>query len=122
MARMPVGVRPSISLASWPTAITFSPRPLGSLATATTLGSEQTSPLPRTYTRVLAVPRSMARSWENEPATKSRNIEAVLLLGVDPGYAWRIGVGRQKLRGRGPPALRLRRGHSPRLRLRSPPA
>ena len=47
-ARMPAGVRPSISFASWPTASTRSPRPFGSSATATTLGSEQIRPLPRT--------------------------------------------------------------------------
>jgi hypothetical protein len=45
-ARMLAGVRPSISLASWPTARTLSPRPVVSSATATTLGSEQISPLP----------------------------------------------------------------------------
>ena len=40
------GVRPSISLASWPTARTLCPRPCFSSTTATTDGSEQTSPLP----------------------------------------------------------------------------
>ena len=38
-----------------------------SVVTATTLGSETTMPLPLTYTSVLAVPRSMARSFENQP-------------------------------------------------------
>src|SRR5580765_2757047 len=35
---------------------------------ATMDGSFITMPSPRTYTRVLAVPRSMARSFENSPA------------------------------------------------------
>src|SRR6188508_2166424 len=54
------GVRPSISLASLPTAST---RPL-TLLMATIDGSLTTMPLPRAYTQVLAVPRSIARSLE----------------------------------------------------------
>ena len=61
MATMLPGVRPSISLASLPTAST---RPL-ILLMATIEGSLTTMPLPRAYTQVLAVPRSMARSLEN---------------------------------------------------------
>ena len=60
------GVRPSISLASLPTARTFFV-PLPERCTATTDGSLETIPLPRTKVRVLAVPRSMARSFENSP-------------------------------------------------------
>src|SRR3954451_10322531 len=52
------GVRPSICLASAPTACTS---PLET-STATTDGSETTMPRPRTYTSVFAVPRSTAMS------------------------------------------------------------
>ena len=55
------GVRPSISLASVPTAST-SPE---SLRIATMDGSFTTMPLFRSNTSVLAVPRSIARSEEN---------------------------------------------------------
>src|SRR5712692_2502209 len=55
------GVRPNMSLASFPTAST---RPF-TLLMATIDGSLTTMPLPRAYTQVLAVPRSMARSLEN---------------------------------------------------------
>src|ERR1044071_7016675 len=55
------GVLPSISLASLPTASTS---PLF-LLMATMEGSLTTMPLPRAYTSVFAVPRSMARSLEN---------------------------------------------------------
>ena len=61
MATMLPGVRPSMSLASRPTAST---RPF-TLLMATMEGSLTTMPLPRAYTHVLAVPRSMARSLEN---------------------------------------------------------
>src|SRR5262249_26135139 len=65
------GVRPSISFAALPTARTLSmPRP--SRDTATTEGSETTMPWPFAYTTVLAVPRSMARSLENQPRIGSR--------------------------------------------------
>src|SRR6478609_7119153 len=52
------GVRPIIRLASWPTARIS---PVASLR-ATTLGSSTSTPLPRTYTSVFAVPRSTAMS------------------------------------------------------------
>src|SRR6476661_6893715 len=52
------GVRPIIFLASMPTA---SGRPSRAF-TATTDGSSSTTPRPRTYTSVLAVPRSTAMS------------------------------------------------------------
>src|SRR5918992_4073323 len=52
------GVRPSIRLASIPTAWTSVLRE----SIATTDGSDSTIPRPRTYTRVLAVPRSTAMS------------------------------------------------------------
>ena len=52
--------------ASLPTA-RIRPPPWMSLRTATTEGSLATMPLPLTYTRVLAVPRSMAKSVEKKP-------------------------------------------------------
>src|SRR5688572_13655473 len=55
MARTLPGVRPIISRASSPTAT----RRLSSSEIATTDGSLRTTPLPLTYTRMLAVPRSM---------------------------------------------------------------
>ncbi len=58
IASMWPGVRPSIRLASVPTA---SGRPLRVLI-ATIDGSSSTMPWPRTYTSVLAVPRSTAMS------------------------------------------------------------
>src|SRR5271168_5152108 len=61
MATILPGVRPSISLASLPTASTS---PVF-LLIATIEGSFTTMPLPRAYTRVLAVPKSIARSLEN---------------------------------------------------------
>ena len=60
IATMLPGVRPSISLASVPTASTR----LVILLTTTIEGSRTTMPLPRAKTSVLAVPRSMARSLE----------------------------------------------------------
>src|SRR5215467_8413528 len=62
MATMLPGVRPNISLACWPTASTS---PLV-LLMATMEGSFTTIPFPLTYTSVLAVPRSIARSEENK--------------------------------------------------------
>ncbi len=56
------GVLPIISFASSPTALTRL-MPF-SVSTATTDGSFSTMPLPRTYTTVFAVPRSIAMSWE----------------------------------------------------------
>src|ERR1700721_1036365 len=61
MATILPGVRPSISLASLPTASTS---PVF-LLMATIEGSLTTMPLPRAYTRVFAVPKSIARSLEN---------------------------------------------------------
>ncbi len=58
MAWMWAGVRPIMRLASTPTA---NGRPSRTL-TATTDGSLSTMPRPRTYTTVLAVPRSTAMS------------------------------------------------------------
>src|SRR5215471_2933402 len=72
IATMLPGVRPSISLASLPTA---SMRPL-TLLIATIDGSLTTIPFPRAYTQVLAVPRSIARSLE-----KSENSERRLKAG-----------------------------------------
>src|SRR6202451_4409370 len=61
MATILPGVRPSISLASLPTASTS---PVF-LLMATMEGSLTTMPLPRAYTKVFAVPKSIARSLEN---------------------------------------------------------
>ena len=60
MATMLPGVRPSISLASLPTASTS----LVDVLTAMIEGSLTMMPLPCAKTSVLAVPRSMARSLE----------------------------------------------------------
>jgi hypothetical protein len=58
IAEMLAGVRPIIRSASSPTAWTLPVRP----SIATTDGSATTTPSPRRQTRVLAVPRSTARS------------------------------------------------------------
>ena len=63
MAEMVPGVRPSMRLASMPTAWTSPLRE----SIATTDGSESTIPRPRTYTRVFAVPRSTAMSRPPKP-------------------------------------------------------
>src|SRR5687767_15961084 len=68
IATMLPGVRPSISLASRPTAST---RPFN-LLIATMDGSFTTIPFPRAYTQVLAVPRSIARSLENNENRERR--------------------------------------------------
>src|SRR5581483_1734483 len=60
------GVRPNIALAASPTATTC---PVFWF-TATTDGSLTTMPLPRKYTSVLAVPRSMPTSFD----TKGKNL------------------------------------------------
>ena len=65
MAMMLAGVRPSISFASLPTAST---RPVLWL-TAMIDGSHSTMPLPFAYTSVVAVPRPIARSFENRLST-----------------------------------------------------
>jgi hypothetical protein len=63
MAWMVPGVRPSMRLASIPTACTSPLRE----STATTDGSDRTMPRPRTYTSVFAVPRSTAMSRPPKP-------------------------------------------------------
>src|SRR5689334_14345680 len=63
MATIFAGVRPTISLASAPTARTC----LVFRFTATQDGSLMTIPLPRTATSVFAVPRSMPKSSEKRP-------------------------------------------------------
>src|SRR5262249_2603739 len=65
------GVRPTIRLASAPIA-RMRREPRVSRWTATTEGSLQMIPSPFTYTSVLAVPRSIARSLENQPKTELR--------------------------------------------------
>src|SRR6266571_4568062 len=77
IATMLPGVRPSISLASLPTAST---RPL-ILLIATIDGSFTTMPLPRAYTQVFAVPRSIARSLENSDNIERKLNEHSLLVG-----------------------------------------
>jgi hypothetical protein len=62
------GVRPSISLASLPTASTL---PV-SVLTATAEGSSTTIPLPLAKTRVLVVPKSMPRSFEKNLSNNRR--------------------------------------------------
>src|SRR5262245_37373154 len=68
IATMLPGVLPSMSFASLPTA---SIRPL-TLLIATMEGSFTTMPLPRAYTQVFAVPRSIARSLENRENRERR--------------------------------------------------
>src|SRR5437762_8445098 len=68
MATMLPGVRPSISFASLPTASTSAVF----LLIATIDGSFTAMPLPRAYTQVLAVPRSIARSLENNDSIERR--------------------------------------------------
>src|SRR4030066_104688 len=102
IATMLPGVRPSISLASLPTAST---RPL-ILLIATMDGSLTTMPLPRAYTHVLAVPRSMARSLENRENTDRRLKDALLAAaGAQEARPRRRGVGQR------PPPPRRRGAH-----------
>ncbi|OGT27881.1 MAG: hypothetical protein A2Z17_06805 [Gammaproteobacteria bacterium RBG_16_66_13] len=72
MATTLAGVRPTISLASAPMARTR----LVFLSIATQDGSLITMPRPRTWTRVLAVPRSMAISREKRPRSQLRGLKA----------------------------------------------
>ena len=70
MAMMSAGVRPTMRLASAPIARTR----LVLRLMATTEGSLMTIPLPRTSTRVLAVPRSIPMSWEKKPHSLLSNL------------------------------------------------
>src|SRR5947207_561064 len=70
IATMSPGVRPSMSLASRPTAYTL----LVFLSIATIEGSLTTIPRPLAKTKVFAVPRSMARSLEKKPKIDRRFI------------------------------------------------
>ena len=72
IATMSAGVRPSILRASEPTERTTLP----GLDMATTEGSLSTMPWPRTWTRVLAVPRSIPMSEDQIPRTLSRTLIA----------------------------------------------
>ena len=76
IATMFAGVRPTIRLASVPTVRT---RPVR-LSIATTEGSEITTPLLRTYTKVFAVPRSMPMSLENKPRNALNGPDIILLV------------------------------------------
>src|SRR3954463_4845775 len=68
-AEIVAGVRPIIRWASAPTAWTSPVR----WSIATTEGSDNTMPRPRTYTSVFAVPRSTAMSRPPKPLKLSRN-------------------------------------------------
>src|SRR5579862_7373988 len=76
MATTLPGVRPSMSLASRPTATTS---PLV-LLMATMEGSLTTMPLPLAKTSVLAVPRSMARSDDNKLKTDRKLYPFLLVI------------------------------------------
>ena len=82
MATMLPGVRPSIRLASMPTASTR----FVSRSTATTEGSMSTIPRPRTDTSVFAVPRSTAMS----PPHELKNISTSDTVAVSPFGAARV--------------------------------
>src|SRR5262245_3564892 len=82
IATMLPGVRPSMSFASLPTA---SIRPL-TLLIATMEGSFTTMPLPRAYTQVFAVPRSIARSLENRE-NRERRLKIDYLYGTAGKFA-----------------------------------
>src|SRR5215467_12823923 len=80
--RLP-GVRPNICLASLPTACTSPVRS----STATAEGSLITIPLSRAYTRVLTVPKSIAKSSENKlnnGRRLSREIRVIQLKRIPP--------------------------------------
>ena len=72
MALMEPGVRPSISLATCPTALPLRRTWLVPRRTATTEGSLRTTPSPLTQTSVLQVPRSMPMSTLNMPSSESK--------------------------------------------------
>src|SRR5215470_4143247 len=76
MATMFPGVRPSMSLASLPTASGW----FESLLIATIEGSLTTIPRPLAYTKVFAVPRSIARSLENKLNSGRKFMEVYGLL------------------------------------------
>src|SRR6187397_1729251 len=84
IATMLPGVRPSMSFASLPTA---SIRPF-TLLIATIDGSFTTIPLPRAYTQVLAVPRSIARSLEKSEKRERRLNDYSLLRIAE----WRLSI------------------------------
>src|ERR671911_1852309 len=96
------GVRPSMRLASMPTACTSPVR----WSIATTEGSERTMPRPRTYTSVLAVPRSTAMSRPPKPLIERKmpiravTLAALLAEAVGPGEA--LGEHADEQRGRKP--------------------
>src|SRR5579864_9521291 len=99
IATMFPGVRPSMSLASLPTAST---RPF-TLLIATIDGSLTTMPFPRAYTQVLAVPRSMARSLENNDSIERRLKWALL---QEPGDSRQLAVDQIALAAGAPPPPR----------------
>ena len=73
IATMLAGVLPNIFLASFPTARIFLV-PRASLLMATTDGSLDKIPLPFTKTKVEDVPRSIAKSLENNPKRLSNSM------------------------------------------------
>jgi hypothetical protein len=84
--RMLPGVRPSIFLAAEPTAATCcGPPGPRSMRTETTEGSFSTMPWPRTKISVLAVPRSIERSFEKRP----RRLLKTMMCIVRRSAAWR---------------------------------
>src|SRR4051794_11071634 len=87
------GVRPSMSLASLPTAST---RPF-TLLIATMDGSLTTIPFPRAYTQVLAVPKSIARSLENSESIERRlnrhSYQSAVVVGRQSGPALAVSQG-----------------------------
>ncbi len=74
---MLAGVRPSIRLAAAPISMTLRVF----VSTATMLGSLMTMPRPRTWTSVLAVPRSIPMSRENAPKNASIIVRRASSLG-----------------------------------------
>ena len=78
----PAGVRPIMRRASPPTAMMEWVRS----SSATTEGSCSTMPLPLTYTRMLAVPRSMPMSLEKKAKLKSPYLRRFALTALKRAY------------------------------------
>ena len=105
MATMLPGVLPSISLASVPTASTL----FVNLLMATMEGSSTTTPFPRAKTRVFAVPRSMAKSWEKDLKRERKIIGPLCSSGIQRDHALSQGESRFTLpHYRMPPVLAAR--------------
>ena len=100
-AMMLAGVRPTIRLASAPMASTR----LVLASMATTDGSLMTIPRSRTWTSVLAVPRSIPMSREKRPRIRSSMVLGGSFVGVGVGSGAASARGRRR-RGRGGPRER----------------